>query len=164
MAIATNSCRYFNEGSVKMSIGERITQLRQENNMSQLQLAEVLGVSRQAVSKWENDQSSPDTINLIRLSDVLKTEVEYLATGKKPVYTYPVMVDKIKTVEKIVEVEKIVKVPETVTVERIVRVPQVVEKPVIKVKHRIKYIRNPLEFMAIGLVCLVIGIFIGLIF
>ena len=147
-----------------MSIGERISQLRQENNMSQLQLAEVLGISRQAVSKWENDQSSPDTINLIRLSDILNTEVEYLATGKKPVYTYPVMVDKVKTIEKIVEVEKIVKVPETVTVERIVNVPQIVEKPVIKVKHRIKYVRNPLEFMAIGLLCLVLGIVIGLIF
>ena len=164
MTIATNSCHYFSEGSAELSIGERISQLRQENNMSQLQLAEVLGISRQAVSKWENDQSSPDTINLIRLSDVLNTEVEYLATGKKPVYTYPVMVDKVKTIEKIVEVEKIVKVPETVTVERIVNVPQIVEKPVIKVKYRIKYVRNPLEFMAIGLLCLVLGIVIGLIF
>ena len=68
-----------------MSIGERISQLRQDNHISQLQLADALGISRQAVSKWENDQTSPDTINLIRLADVLNTEVEYLATGKKPV-------------------------------------------------------------------------------
>ena len=147
-----------------MSIGERISQLRQENNLSQLQLAETLGISRQAISKWENDQTAPDTINLIRLSDVLNTEVEYLATGKKPVYTYPVVVDKIKTVEKIVEVEKIVKVPETVTVERIVHVPQTVEKPVVKIKYRTKYIRNPLEFIAIGVICLFLGIVIGLMF
>ena len=63
-----------------MSIGERIAQLRQENNISQQQLSNALGVSRQAVSKWENDQTSPDTINLIRLADILNTEVEYLAT------------------------------------------------------------------------------------
>ena len=146
-----------------MSIGERISQLRQENNISQLQLAEALGLSRQAISKWENDQTAPDTINLIRLADVLNTEVEYLATGKKPIYTYPVIVDKVKTVEKIVEVEKVIKVPETITVERIVHVPQVVEKPVIKIKYRTKFMRNPLEFLILGIVCLAIGIAIGLI-
>ena len=147
-----------------MSIGERISQLRQEKNLSQLQLAETLGISRQAISKWENDQSSPDTINLIRLADILSTEVEYLATGKKPVYTYPVVVDKIKTLEKIVEVEKIVKVPETITVERIVHVPQTIEKPVIKTKIRTKYVRNPFEYLVIGVVCLFIGILIGTLF
>ena len=147
-----------------MSIGERISQLRQDNHISQLQLADALGISRQAVSKWENDQTSPDTINLIRLADVLNTEVEYLATGKKPVYTYPVVVDKIKTVEKIVEVEKVVKVPETVTVERIVHVPQIVEKPLTKIKYRTKYVRNPLEFLLVGTVFLIIGILLGLVF
>lgn len=146
-----------------MSIGERISQLRKDSNISQLQLAQLLGISRQAISKWENDQSSPDTINLIRLADVLNTEVEYLATGKKPVYTYPVVVDKIQTVEKIVEVEKIVKVPETVTIERIVPITQTVEKPVFKIKYRKRYIRNPLEFLAVGVLCLILGIVIGLI-
>ena len=137
-----------------MSIGERISQLRQDNHISQLQLAEALCISRQAVSKWENDQTSPDTINLIRLADVLNTEV----------YTYPVVVDKIKTVEKIVEVEKVVKVPETVTVERIVHVPQIVEKPVTKIKYRTQYVRNPLEFLLVGTVFLFIGILLGLFF
>lgn len=146
-----------------MSIGDRILELRQANNISQLQLSEVLGISRQAVSKWENDQAAPDTINLIKLADVLNTEVEYLATGKKPVYTYPVLVDKIKTVEKIVEVEKIVKVPETVTVERIVKVPEIVEKPVIQLKYRTKYKRNPLELLVVGVLSMVIGIIIGLV-
>ena len=143
-----------------MSIGERISQLRKDNQISQLQLADALGISRQAVSKWENDLASPDTINLVRLADVLDTEVEYLATGKKPVYTYPVVVDKIKTIEKIVEV----KVPETITVERIVNVPQIVEKPVTKIKYRTKYVRNPLEFLLLGTICLTIGVVIGLFF
>ena len=145
-----------------MSIGERISQLRQEKGLSQIQLAGILSVSRQAVSKWENDLSSPDTINLIRLADILDTEVEYLATGKKPVYTYPVMVDKIQTVEKIVEVEKIVKVPETI--ERIVTVPELIEKPTVRIKYRTKYLRNPLELIAIGTVFLIVGVIIGLLF
>ena len=66
-----------------MSVGERIAALRKEQNISQGKLAESLGISRQAVSKWETDQSSPDTLNLIRLADALNTEVEYLATGRK---------------------------------------------------------------------------------
>ena len=65
-----------------MSIGERITELRKKADLSQGQLASLLEVSRQAVSKWENDTSSPDTLRLIRLADVLSTDVEYLATGK----------------------------------------------------------------------------------
>lgn len=133
-----------------MSIGERISKLRKEASLSQYELAKVLGVSRQAVSKWENNQAAPDTINLIRLSDVLCTEVDYLATGNKPDYTPPAIVDKIHTVEKIVEVEKIIKVPE------------IVEKPTIKFKYRIKYIRNPLEFVTIGIICFIIGMIIGL--
>ena len=87
-----------------MSIGERITQLRNRKNMSQGQLAQTIGVSRQAISKWENDQSSPDTIHLIKLSDILDTKVEYLATGRKPVYEEPpIVLNMVKKVDKIVE-------------------------------------------------------------
>ena len=95
-----------------MSIGERIIELRKEKNLSQQQLALALDVSRQAVSKWANDLASPDTIKLIQLADVLDTEVEYLATGVKPVYESPPIVVNIvkkpdfsqeKMVEKIVE-------------------------------------------------------------
>lgn len=69
-----------------MSVGERIAELRNARNISQGKLAQDLGVSRQAVSKWENDLSSPDTLHLIQIADLLETEVEYLATGRKPVY------------------------------------------------------------------------------
>lgn len=72
-----------------MSIGERITELRKKSGLSQGELASIMNVSRQAVSKWENDTSSPDTIRLIQLADVLNTEVEYLATGRMPVYEKP---------------------------------------------------------------------------
>lgn len=145
-----------------MSIGERISDLRKAKNISQEQLARYLGVSRQAVSKWENDLSSPDTLNLIKLADLLETEVAYLATGQKPVYTYPVYVDKVQVVEREVPVtvEKVVEVP--VTVDRIVEVEKVVERPVVKKILRYRYVRNPLEFVLVGIACLALGILIGL--
>lgn len=125
-----------------MSIGERIVQLRSQKNMSQVQLAQLLSVSRQAISKWENDQSSPDTIHLIKLADVLDTEVEYLATGRKPVYEEPpIVLNMVKKVDKVVE--------------------KVVEKPVIRKVVRIKYRRNPLEYALVSIGSLIVGIILG---
>ncbi len=66
-----------------MSIGQRISELRKQNSYSQEYIAEKLGVSRQAVSKWENDTSAPDTYNLIALAELFDVSVEYIATGKK---------------------------------------------------------------------------------
>ncbi len=129
-----------------MSIGERITELRKKRNMNQAELARAMDVSRQAVSKWENDQSSPDTIKLIQLAEVLDTEVEYLATGRTPVYEEPpIVLNMVKTEERIVEVEKIV------------------EKPVIKRITRVEYRRNPIEYAAVGGLGLLAGLVIGLI-
>lgn len=127
-----------------MSIGERITELRTQKNLSQGELASALSVSRQAISKWENDQSSPDTIHLIQLADLLDTEVAYLATGVKPVYEEaPIVVNLVKKEDRVVEVEK------------------VVEKPVIRRIVRVKYRRNPLEYLALGIVCFVLGLLLG---
>lgn len=64
-----------------MSIGKRIRQARTQKGYTQEYLAEMLDVSRQAVSKWEKDLSSPDTRNLIALADLLGISVEYLTTG-----------------------------------------------------------------------------------
>lgn len=66
-----------------MTIGGRIRELRRNKDYSQEYIAAVLGVSRQAVSKWENDISSPDTKNLIALAELLDSTVEYIAIGKK---------------------------------------------------------------------------------
>lgn len=65
-----------------MTIGNRICKLRKEYSYSQEYVAAHLGVSRQAVSKWEKDQSAPDTYNLIALAELFNVSVEYLATGK----------------------------------------------------------------------------------
>lgn len=151
-----------------MSIGERIAELRKELNISQEQLAKTLEVSRQAVSKWENDLTAPDTIKLIQLADVLDTEVEYLATGRK---TYgrrpPVVIKTVETVEKVVEkpvmVEKIVETTVEKPVVEYVDRPVYIEKPVIKRVERIKHIRNPIEFLIVGGICFIVGIVIGLI-
>ena len=127
-----------------MSIGERISTLRKEQNISQVQLANALNVTRQAVSKWENDQTSPDTVKLIQLAEVLSTEVEYLATGVHPVYQEaPIVVNMVEKVDKVIE--------------------KVVEKPVVKKVTRVKYLRNPVEFILVGAACFIIGIVIGLI-
>lgn len=147
-----------------MSIGERITELREKENMSQGQLAETLEVSRQAVSKWENDLSCPDTLNLIRLAEVLDSDVEYLATGRKMVYRRPPIVLKsVETVEKIVEkpviqvVEKIVEKPTVQYIEK----PVIQEKPIYRKVIRTKYVRHPLEYILLGIICFLMGLLVG---
>lgn len=65
-----------------MTLGQRISELRKERGYAQEYVAEQMGVSRQAVSKWETDQCAPDTYNLIALSELFGVTVEYLATGK----------------------------------------------------------------------------------
>ena len=61
-----------------MSLGEKIQKLRKENGMSQEHLAELAEVSRQAVSKWELDESVPDIENLLRLSNLFDVSTDYL--------------------------------------------------------------------------------------
>ena len=136
-----------------MTIGERIKELRKQHQISQVQLAKALGVSRQAVSKWENDQTEPDTLNLIRLADILSTDSEYIATGNhSKLKTTPTVVTMIQKVDNVVE--KVVEKP--VVVEKVVEVPR------IKKVTRVRYLRNPIEFVAIGIAGLSIGIIIGL--
>ena len=85
-----------------MNLGERITALRKERNISQGELAKRLEVSRQAVSKWEQGLSSPDTNKLIQLARILDTEVEYLATGVHP-EPGSVVLNVVETVERVEE-------------------------------------------------------------
>ena len=148
-----------------MSIGERITELRTAAGMSQYALSQALEVSRQAVSKWETDQGSPDVMHLIHLAEVLDTDVEYLATGRRSLGRRPpVLIRTTETIERIVE-KPVVQVQETV-VERIIETPvvQVVEKPVTKKVYRTKYVRNPMELVIVGAVCFLLGLLVGFLF
>lgn len=126
-----------------MNIGERITMLRKEKDISQAELAKRLNVSRQAVSKWEQGQSCPDTNKLIQLAEILETEVEFLATGTKPEPS-SVVLNVVETVEK---------VQEKVVVKEVVR--HVRRRPVKK---------NPIDYYIVGGAGFLLGLLVGLIF
>lgn len=63
---------------MNIEIANRLVQLRKENNLSQEALAEKLGISRQAVSKWERAEASPDTDNLIMLARIYAVSLDEL--------------------------------------------------------------------------------------
>ena len=67
-----------------MDFGQRLTTARKQKGISQEALADSLGVSRQAVSKWETGESKPDVNNLIALCDKLELNIEYLCFGTVP--------------------------------------------------------------------------------
>lgn len=66
-----------------MSMGNKIQTYRKRAHLSQEQLAERLGVSRQAVTKWESDRSAPSTKNLAQLAGILEVSLDELA-GNPP--------------------------------------------------------------------------------
>ncbi len=66
-----------------MTIGKRIALLRKEKGLTQEDLANAMGVSPQAVSKWENDQTCPDISALPKLSKLLGVTVDELLSGKE---------------------------------------------------------------------------------
>ena len=66
-----------------MTIGERLLKLRREKNISQEELANVLDVSRQTVSKWETDQSMPDFDKIVPLCNYFGITSDELLTGNK---------------------------------------------------------------------------------
>ena len=61
-----------------MTLGERIKEQRVGNGLSQEKVAELVGVSRQAVTKWESGQSAPSTENLFKLAEIFGTTVDFL--------------------------------------------------------------------------------------
>lgn len=67
---------------MKKTLGERIAEKRKAKGYKQEELAEMLGVSAQAVSKWENDLSCPDIMTLPTLAEKLGCSVDELLTGK----------------------------------------------------------------------------------
>lgn len=75
-----------------MELHERIYQLRKEKNMTQQDLADKLGVSRQAVSRWEMGTAKPEIESLSALAKVFGITVDELLTGEKapPEETYAV--------------------------------------------------------------------------
>jgi len=61
-----------------VKIGEKIAKARKDINFTQDQLAELLEVSRQTISKWESDLAYPETVKITKIADVLKVSCDYL--------------------------------------------------------------------------------------
>ena len=66
-----------------MSFQEKLQVLRRERGLSQENLAESIGISRQAIAKWESGRSYPDVNNLIQLSDLFKVSIDKLVRDEE---------------------------------------------------------------------------------
>ncbi|MEI2438053.1 helix-turn-helix domain-containing protein [Priestia megaterium] len=66
-----------------MDLSYNLKTKREENNFSQEDVAKVLNISRQSISKWENGNCYPDLDNLIKLSDLYKISLDELIKGDK---------------------------------------------------------------------------------
>lgn len=64
-----------------MNFGEQIKKIRKDRNLTQQGIAEKLGISRQAVSNWENDKNLPDIEMLIKMSQVFHITLDELLLG-----------------------------------------------------------------------------------
>ena len=73
---------------MNIKTANRLCELRKAHNLSQEELAYKLGVSRQAVSKWERSESSPDTDNLIQLAALYNISLDELLNGNGDLYIY----------------------------------------------------------------------------
>lgn len=67
---------------MNVEIANKLVQLRKKHGLSQEELAEKIGVSRQAVSKWERAESSPDTDNLISLAKIYNLSLDDMLNNK----------------------------------------------------------------------------------
>jgi len=65
-----------------MALGEKITALRKQKGLSQEKLAEELNLTRQTISKWELNQSTPDIEYIVRLSEIFDVTTDYLLKDK----------------------------------------------------------------------------------
>ena len=84
-------------------IGKFIIELRKENNMTQEQLAEKMGVTDKSISRWENGKTMPDISLLVLLADNLNTTIQELLNGRR--MTKDELVELKGTFEKLIEYE-----------------------------------------------------------
>lgn len=80
-----------------MSLGEKIYTFRTKMNLSQGDLADMLNVSRQSISKWETNTSVPDLDKIIKLSEIFNVTIDELV---KDSTSQPVEVEEVKYIEK----------------------------------------------------------------
>ena len=68
-----------------MNIGEKLHKARTDSKLTQEQVAQSLGVSRQSISNWENERTYPDIISVVKLSDLYSVSLDYLLKDKEEV-------------------------------------------------------------------------------
>lgn len=66
------------------TFSEQLKSLRSAKNISQEVLAQELFISRQAISKWENGEATPDLDNLVKLAEIFQVSLDQLILGKEP--------------------------------------------------------------------------------
>ena len=69
----------------ELKVGTRIAELRNMNNFTQIELAEKLGITDRAVSKWETGAGYPDITLLPQLADIFNVSIDFLLRGKPQV-------------------------------------------------------------------------------
>lgn len=79
-----------------MNLAEKLQQLRKRNNLSQEQLADKLGISRQSISKWESEQSAPEIDKIVQLSEIFGVTTDYLLKDIEECPANSVLSDKYK--------------------------------------------------------------------
>lgn len=94
-----------------MTLGEKLKEVRKRFGLSQEQLAEIMNVSRQAITKWETDGGIPDVTNLQELSKVFGITVDYLLNDENqlPALSIRKVLDKDKYKNKISSYASILK-------------------------------------------------------
>lgn len=94
-----------------MTLGQKLRKIRSKFGLSQEQLAEVINVSRQAITKWENDGGLPDVSNLQEISEVFGVTVDYLLNDDSnlPALSMKKKLDRNKYKNKVVMYSEVLK-------------------------------------------------------
>ena len=94
-----------------MTLGRKLKEIRKKFGLSQEQLAEIMNVSRQAITKWENDGGLPDVSNLQELSKVFSITVDYLLNDENglPTLSMKKELDKNKYKNKLTMYNEVLK-------------------------------------------------------
>lgn len=80
-----------------MNLGNKITELRKQNNLSQEELAEKVGVTRQTISKWELEETTPDINQAKKLSNIFNISLDELTNNN----VSNILVEKVSNTEKL---------------------------------------------------------------
>lgn len=80
-----------------MNLGNKITELRKQNNLSQEELAEKVGVTRQTISKWELEETTPDINQAKKLTNIFNISLDELTNNN----VNNILVEKVSNTEKL---------------------------------------------------------------